>query len=357
MSIDHLPARKSFQRLAFEHYLRTGERLTAQEWHARYEAKFNPYHDERGRFTSPPGVTVSYGRGGSGTSSTKLSRSEVGGGHARTSKRNDERRKTASQQGKPIGAPPQSADGFRSEYVRGAVSSATSNADTYFELNRRQAFLNRLRENAGPNPEPSVTADLEDFQRRLDANRALLNTSAQYADQQIAEIMRAGMPPIDFAAGAVNIVSGEAELRDYLSVAGVVPLGGAINKVGKVLKPAAETIEAGAEASQLGGAHWRVKKLADYHSHHIPSKKVSPMREGASPSIAMLPNDHRMTASYGRGADRAAHRKAQADLIEKGDFKGAQQLDIDDIRNKFGGKYDNAIEQMIEYSKKSGIYK
>ena len=55
--------RKSLHQLAFDHYLRTGEQLTNAEWLARYEQKFNPYHDERGRFSSPPGVTVSHGAG------------------------------------------------------------------------------------------------------------------------------------------------------------------------------------------------------------------------------------------------------------------------------------------------------
>lgn len=48
--------RKSANRLAFEHYLRTGQRLTAAEWRAREERKFNPYHDELGRFTFAPGA-------------------------------------------------------------------------------------------------------------------------------------------------------------------------------------------------------------------------------------------------------------------------------------------------------------
>ncbi len=48
--------RKSADRLAFEHYLRTGERLTAEEWTSRVECKFNPYHDPRnGQFTFAPG--------------------------------------------------------------------------------------------------------------------------------------------------------------------------------------------------------------------------------------------------------------------------------------------------------------
>ena len=47
---------KSANRLAFEYYLRTGQRLSSAEWAARFEQKFNPYHDpDDGRFTSGPG--------------------------------------------------------------------------------------------------------------------------------------------------------------------------------------------------------------------------------------------------------------------------------------------------------------
>lgn len=53
--------RRSAHQLAFDHYLRTGKQLNNAEWWARNERKFNPYHDELGRFSSAPGVTVSYG--------------------------------------------------------------------------------------------------------------------------------------------------------------------------------------------------------------------------------------------------------------------------------------------------------
>lgn len=46
---------KSADRLAFAHYLRTGERLTSEEWTSRVACKFNPYHDPRnGQFTFAP---------------------------------------------------------------------------------------------------------------------------------------------------------------------------------------------------------------------------------------------------------------------------------------------------------------
>ncbi|MBV1691609.1 hypothetical protein KRR38_29025 [Novosphingobium sp. G106] len=55
MADPELFERKSADRLAFEHYLRTGQRLTIAEWRRHIERKFNPYHDERGRFTFATG--------------------------------------------------------------------------------------------------------------------------------------------------------------------------------------------------------------------------------------------------------------------------------------------------------------
>lgn len=51
-------SRKSPERAAFEHYLRCGEALSPAEWLERSERKFNPYHDELGRFTFATGAAA-----------------------------------------------------------------------------------------------------------------------------------------------------------------------------------------------------------------------------------------------------------------------------------------------------------
>jgi hypothetical protein len=50
------PQSKSMNSLAFEHYLRTGERLTTAQFVEKFEKKFNPNHDEIGRFTFGSGL-------------------------------------------------------------------------------------------------------------------------------------------------------------------------------------------------------------------------------------------------------------------------------------------------------------
>ena len=42
----------------------------------------------------------------------------------------------------------------------------------------------------------------------------------------------------------------------------------------------------------------------------------------------------------------------QKELIDKGLFREAQQMDIENVRALFGNKYDEAIQQMLEYTEK-----
>ena len=47
--------------MAKSYYLRTGIQLEPERFHEELERKYNPYHDEDGKFTSSPGVTQSWG--------------------------------------------------------------------------------------------------------------------------------------------------------------------------------------------------------------------------------------------------------------------------------------------------------
>ena len=118
---------------------------------------------------------------------------------------------------------------------------------------------------------------------------------------------------------------------------------------------APEAAETASPVIQLGGAHKDVKgAVPGYESHHMPANSVSPLSEGKGPAIAMIKGDHERTASYGNSAKANAYRQLQADLIRQGDFRAAQQMDIQDIQEKFGSKYDDAIQQMLKYSQEQG---
>ena len=60
-------------------------------------------------------------------------------------------------------------------------------------------------------------------------------------------------------------------------------------------------------------------------------------------------DDHRQTASCGNSREAQEYRAIQKELIVNGRFREALQMDIDDIREKFGTKYDVAISEMLEY--------
>ena len=83
--------------------------------------------------------------------------------------------------------------------------------------------------------------------------------------------------------------------------------------------------------------------------HHMPANSVSPFSKDAGPAIQMDKLDHMQTKSWGNSLSAQEYRAQQAYLLENGMFKEAVQMDIDDIRSKFGNKYDTAILEMIKY--------
>ncbi len=66
----------------------------------------------------------------------------------------------------------------------------------------------------------------------------------------------------------------------------------------------------------------------------------------------MEKEDHRQTASCGSSREACEYRAKQRELVEQGEFRKAQKMDIDDIHSKFGSKYDEGIKEMLEYDKK-----
>jgi len=85
--------------------------------------------------------------------------------------------------------------------------------------------------------------------------------------------------------------------------------------------------------------------------HHIPADSTTDLPYKDGPAISMRIDDHEKTASYGNSREAKEYRQKQRELIEQGKFDEAVQMDIDDIHEKFGNKYDNAIAEMKEYVK------
>lgn len=83
--------------------------------------------------------------------------------------------------------------------------------------------------------------------------------------------------------------------------------------------------------------------------HHMPADSVTELPRNDGPAIRMSKEDHRETASCGNSREAREYREHQKELIEAGKFDEAVQMDIDDVQEKFGNKYDDAINQMLEY--------
>lgn len=104
-----------------------------------------------------------------------------------------------------------------------------------------------------------------------------------------------------------------------------------------------------------GGSYKEMRETVDRYElknkeiHHMPADSVSKLERAEGPAIIMDKADHRLTASCGNSKDAQEYRAAQKALIDKGDFKGAFQMDVDDIRSKFGDKYDAQIEAAAKY--------
>ena len=80
----------------------------------------------------------------------------------------------------------------------------------------------------------------------------------------------------------------------------------------------------------------------------MPADSVSPLSRDKGPVIQMDKFDHRTTSSWGPAAAAKAYRQEQLRLIQAGRVSDAIQMDIDDVRRRYGPKYDDAILEMID---------
>jgi hypothetical protein len=111
------------------------------------------------------------------------------------------------------------------------------------------------------------------------------------------------------------------------------------------------------KAPPKGGSYGQLKKGYKNRGkeiHHIPADSQSPLPKNDGPAIVMAPADHRKTKSYDNLAGAREYMQQQGDLISQDKFREAMEMDIADIRSKFGTKYDSAISEAIDYAKTIG---
>ena len=117
-----------------------------------------------------------------------------------------------------------------------------------------------------------------------------------------------------------------------------------------------ETKPTGGTYGELKDA-WRgeLEKEPPHEVHHMPANDINGLNVNDGPAIIMDKADHRQTASCGNSLDAREYRAKQEALIKEGKFEEAMQMDIDDIHEKFGDKYDDAIAHMKEKAREKGL--
>ena len=102
------------------------------------------------------------------------------------------------------------------------------------------------------------------------------------------------------------------------------------------------------------GGRYSSLKAYEGHRHHMPSDNINGLSTTKGPCIRMIIGDHTRTASYGSGTSAKQFRSKEKKLVSAGRFLAAQQLGIKDVQKKFGIKYNDAINQMVMYTKLLG---
>ncbi len=116
-----------------------------------------------------------------------------------------------------------------------------------------------------------------------------------------------------------------------------------------MIADADEQKKTGGSYGDLKSEGWGWNSEPPREIHHMPSNESSQLERNDGPSIVMEYEDHRETASCGNSRDAQEYRAEQKRLIDEGKCREALQMDIDDIHEKFGDKYDDAIGQMMDY--------
>jgi len=151
--------------------------------------------------------------------------------------------------------------------------------------------------------------------------------------RRVAEDVGTALTPPDTPEEAVAQVQADGRL---LGVLGTVGLGLLVNR------RLPDTNRRGGRYQDVRGAN------VGGEVHHMPADSASPLSRADGPSIIMSTADHRQTGSWGRSRAAQRYRAQQRQLIEEGRFNDAVQMDIDDVRSRFGDRYDQAILEMMD---------
>ena len=98
-----------------------------------------------------------------------------------------------------------------------------------------------------------------------------------------------------------------------------------------------------------GGAYKDLYTIERHEKHHMPADSTNDLNRGDGPAIVMEKEDHRETASCGNSKEAQEYRAEQKELIDKGLYEEAFEMDVKDIKEKFSDKYDKQIDEARKY--------
>jgi hypothetical protein len=108
-------------------------------------------------------------------------------------------------------------------------------------------------------------------------------------------------------------------------------------------------LDIGPLPGQKHGGAYKDVPTAGGEVHHMPAQSAgNPLNKG--PAIWMTEADHQKTGSWGSSDGAVNWQENQRDLIKKGQFADALKMDVEDIRTKFGDKYNKGLVEMLEYT-------
>ncbi|MEV7623793.1 polymorphic toxin-type HINT domain-containing protein [Actinoplanes sp. NPDC089786] len=154
-------------------------------------------------------------------------------------------------------------------------------------------------------------------------------------------------------------------LHTYYVLAGTEPVlvhncGGGTNANGQACSCSSRQPRADPGHVYRGGRHGDLKMTtSDGRRVNPPGIEINHMPPHSTtgpglsfprgPAIQMDRADHAQlySTSGGPGSVQAAYREMQRDFIARGDVAGAMWNDINDVRSRFGTKYDGAILEML----------
>lgn len=133
------------------------------------------------------------------------------------------------------------------------------------------------------------------------------------------------------------------------------------------------SVRSSAEHPFRGSSYYRLNAThvagIQLHRHHLIAQEViksnrdvaktmgqKGLNPSNAPSIQMTPEDHRQTESWGSRPKAQEYRELQAELFRKGDTDQIFQLEYDFLTQpQFEGRYDEALDEAIEYALKEGF--